>query len=38
MATMWVFGVINKKIDSHIQVLKEHPDAIIVCIAYSLAK
>ena len=38
VAPMWVFGRISKKKGRHIQVLKGHPDAAIVCIAYRLSK
>jgi hypothetical protein len=37
-APRWLFGRINKKKGRHVQVLKVHPGAAIVCIAYPLVK
>lgn len=34
-APRWVFGRINKKKGRHVRLLKGHPGAGIVCIAYS---
>ncbi|WP_133242759.1 hypothetical protein [Pontibacter virosus] len=38
VAPRWVFGRIDKKRGRHLWVLKQHPDAAVVCIAHPLDK
>lgn len=38
VAPRWVFGRIDKKRGRHLWVLKQHPDAAVVCMAHPLAK
>lgn len=38
IAPRWVFGRIDKKKGRHLWVLKQHPDAAIVCITRPMAQ